>query len=58
MSTGGHKSTDYQHNNFAPEKRKSKFALLLFVYLYGRHWQIIQAENQDFSSKGEFTASV
>ena len=33
--------TEYQHKNFAREKCKSNFDLLLFAYLYGRHWQII-----------------
>ena len=33
-------STD-QHENFAPEKCKSKFAFLLLVYLYGMFWQVI-----------------
>ena len=27
--------------NFAPEECKSKFAFLLFVYLYGRYWKTI-----------------
>jgi len=32
---GGHKCAEFQHKNFAPEKCKTKFALLPFVYLYG-----------------------
>ena len=58
LQIGGHQSAEYQHKSFAPEKCKSKFAFLLFVCLCGRYWQIIQAENQDFSSNFEFTVRV
>ena len=44
--------------NFAPEKCKSQFAVLLFVYLCGRYWQIILTESQDFSSNFKFTVHV
>ena len=48
----------YEHKNFARENYKSKVALLQFVYLCAKYWQIIYAETQDSSSNFEFTAIV
>ena len=48
----------YEHKNFAREKCKSEFALLQFLYLCAKYWQIIYAKDQDSLSNFEFTARV
>ena len=37
-----------EHKTFNPEKCKSKFASLLFMYLFGRYWQIFKPKTRIF----------
>jgi len=44
----GHKCAEYQHKNFAPKQCKNKFALLLFVYSYGRYGRSFKLKTRIF----------